>query len=106
LLGVRAVLAISYERIFLIALDVSGGFGDTILNGVLPLSMVWLGFRQFAPRLARHPCVTKGVLVILLGLFALAFAAEVKARCTEAVASPPPAEFGAECSLGRSHALG
>jgi tyrosine-specific transport protein len=35
--------AISYERIFLIALNASGGFGDTLLNGIFPITMVWIG---------------------------------------------------------------
>ena len=35
--------AISYERIFILALDASGGFGDTILNGMIPIVMVWIG---------------------------------------------------------------
>lgn len=32
-----------FERVFLIALDTSGGFGDTILNGMMPVAMVWMG---------------------------------------------------------------
>lgn len=35
--------AISYERIFLLALDTTGGFGDAILNGIMPILMVWIG---------------------------------------------------------------
>lgn len=35
--------ATQYERIFLIALDATGGFGDTILNGIIPVLMVWIG---------------------------------------------------------------
>ncbi len=37
------VSAISLEKIFLLALDVSGGFGDAILNGIMPVCMIWLG---------------------------------------------------------------
>lgn len=32
-----------FERIFLIALDTTGGFGDSILNGIMPVLMVWVG---------------------------------------------------------------
>jgi tyrosine-specific transport protein len=32
-----------FERIFIIALDTSGGFGDSILNGMMPALMVWVG---------------------------------------------------------------
>lgn len=35
--------ALWFERIFLLALDSSGGFGDTILNGMIPVLMVWIG---------------------------------------------------------------
>jgi len=35
--------AVGFERIFLLALDISGGFGDTIQNGLIPLAMVWVG---------------------------------------------------------------
>lgn len=32
-----------YERAFIVALDASGGFGDSILNGIIPCLMVWMG---------------------------------------------------------------
>ncbi len=32
-----------YDRVFLIALDLTGGFGDAILNGIIPCLMVWMG---------------------------------------------------------------
>jgi tyrosine-specific transport protein len=32
-----------FERVFLVALDISGGFGDSILNGIMPVLMVWIG---------------------------------------------------------------
>ncbi|OJU81600.1 MAG: amino acid transporter [Chlamydia sp. 32-24] len=35
--------ALFFERIFIIALDASGGYGDSLLNGILPISMVWIG---------------------------------------------------------------
>ncbi|NGX57267.1 MAG: Tyrosine-specific transport protein [Chlamydiae bacterium] len=35
--------AIYFERAFLVAMDASGGFGDTILNGIIPVMMVWVG---------------------------------------------------------------
>lgn len=37
------IAAILFERIFLLALDTSGGYGDTILNGIIPVMMVWVG---------------------------------------------------------------
>ena len=35
--------AVFYSRAFIVALDTSGGFGDAILNGVMPVLMVWIG---------------------------------------------------------------
>jgi tyrosine-specific transport protein len=35
--------AVYFERAFLVALDASGGFGDSILNGIIPVLMVWRG---------------------------------------------------------------
>jgi tyrosine-specific transport protein len=37
------VFATYFERIFLVALETTGGFGDTILNGMMPVLMVWIG---------------------------------------------------------------
>lgn len=37
------IIAIKFERIFLLALESTGGYGDTILNGLIPVSMVWIG---------------------------------------------------------------
>lgn len=41
------LFALSMERVFLLALDMSGGIGDSILNGLFPALMVWMGrYRQ------------------------------------------------------------
>jgi len=37
------IFATQFERVFLVALEVSGGFGDSILNGMIPVLMVWIG---------------------------------------------------------------
>ena len=36
-------LAILYPKALLQCLDISGGFGDTILSGLVPIGMVWVG---------------------------------------------------------------
>lgn len=36
-------LAILYPKALLQCLDMSGGFGDTILSGLIPIGMVWVG---------------------------------------------------------------
>jgi tyrosine-specific transport protein len=35
--------ATNYERVFTAALEATGGFGDSILSGMLPVAMVWIG---------------------------------------------------------------
>lgn len=37
------IFATQFERIFLVALELSGGIGDAILNGMIPVLMVWVG---------------------------------------------------------------
>lgn len=37
------ICAVYFERVFLVALEISGGFGDSILNGLIPVLMVWIG---------------------------------------------------------------
>jgi tyrosine-specific transport protein len=37
------LFAMLYPKAFLISLEISGGFGDAILSGLLPISMVWIG---------------------------------------------------------------
>lgn len=37
------LFATYFERIFLVAMETSGGFGDSILNGLIPVAMVWIG---------------------------------------------------------------
>ena len=36
-------ITMTFPNIFLIALDVTGGFGDSILNGLIPVLLVWVG---------------------------------------------------------------
>lgn len=37
------IFASYFERIFVLALETSGGYGDSILNGIMPVLMVWVG---------------------------------------------------------------
>jgi tyrosine-specific transport protein len=44
LIAIPAYLfAIYWERAFLMALELTGGIGDAILNGAIPVLMVWSG---------------------------------------------------------------
>lgn len=61
--------AIYYERAFLVALESSGGFGDSILNGIMPIIMVWIG-RYYLGMKGDHLIPGgKSVLTILLIFF-------------------------------------
>jgi len=69
--------AVYFERIFLIALDTSGGFGDSILNGIMPVLMVWVGRYIYKfPDEHRTPG-GKPLLVIVLAFFCFALILEV-----------------------------
>lgn len=37
------IFALKFERVFVVAMESSGGFGDSILNGLIPVMMVWIG---------------------------------------------------------------
>ncbi len=37
------IIATRFERVFMTAMDASGGIGDSILNGIIPVLMVWRG---------------------------------------------------------------
>lgn len=44
LIGVPTLFfAINFERIFYLALDATGGYGDSILNGIIPVLLIWVG---------------------------------------------------------------
>lgn len=62
--------AIVYPRAFLVALEVTGGYGDSILNGLIPISMIWVG--RYVKNL-KGPLRTWGGkrALVLMGLFAL-----------------------------------
>lgn len=64
------IFAAYFERIFLLALDTSGGFGDTILNGIMPVLMVWIGryYLRF-PNENRTPGGKPLLMVVLLFFF-------------------------------------
>jgi len=75
--------AIRCERIFITALDISGGFGDTILNGVIPILMLWVGAQTIANGKFRIGTALRGFLILLLCLYISAFGLEMKLRLSE-----------------------
>lgn len=63
-------IVLNFERVFLLALDVSGGLGDTILNGLLPALMLWVG-RYYQGRTSTHPVFGGRPLILLVIAYAL-----------------------------------
>lgn len=62
------IFAAYFERIFLLALDTSGGFGDSILNGLMPVLMVWIG-RYILKFPDEHRTPGGKLLLILVAVF-------------------------------------
>lgn len=81
LLGILVVVptfifAAYFERIFILALDTSGGFGDSILNGIMPVLMVWVGrYYMKLPAENRLPG-GKVLLIAVLTFFVASLALE------------------------------
>lgn len=70
------IIATQFERIFLLAMDTSGGFGDAILNGMIPVLMVWVGRYKLGYSKEYAFPGGKVVLAIIFAFFALAFGIE------------------------------
>lgn len=70
------IFAAYFERVFLLALDTSGGFGDSILNGIMPVLMVWVGrYVLKFPEEHRTPG-GKPLLIAVLAFFGFALILE------------------------------
>ena len=63
------LLALSYPRGFIGALETTGGFGDTILNGILPVLMFWIGCYKYK-KLSESYFLKNRTYLCLLVLFA------------------------------------
>lgn len=62
------IFATQFERVFLLALGKSGGFGDSILNGIIPVLMVWIG-RYRLGLVGPFKVVGGRLLLTLIGVF-------------------------------------
>jgi tyrosine-specific transport protein len=62
--------ALTMERVFLRALDMSGGIGDSLLNGLLPALMVWVG-RYRKHFISDYPPFGGKPLIVFVILYAL-----------------------------------
>jgi tyrosine-specific transport protein len=74
------LIATQFERVFMIAMDTSGGFGDALLNGMIPVLMVWVG-RYYLGYKSDSPTPGGKVLLIFVFIFFLcAFGIELADR--------------------------
>lgn len=69
-------VATQFERIFLLAIDASGGYGDTLLSGILPALFVWRGRYVFGYP-AKLSFLGKGAIVFVFAFFAFCLALEI-----------------------------
>jgi tyrosine-specific transport protein len=71
------IFAAYFERIFMIALETTGGFGDSILNGIMPALMVWIG--RYKLKFPNENRVFGGKILIIgvLAFFSLALLLEI-----------------------------
>lgn len=80
LVGVPTLFfAVYFERIFLLALDTTGGFGDSILNGIIPVMLVWIGRYKLGYSGPFKVFGGRPFLVIVLSVFCLALILEILA---------------------------
>lgn len=64
-------IAIKFNRVFLSALEISGGIGDALLSGMIPVLMVWNG-RYFHNYRGDYKVFGGKVLLIFVFIFSLA----------------------------------
>lgn len=68
---------ISFEKIFLLALDSSGGIGDAILNGLIPALMLYIG-RYHQNRVSEYRTPGgKGLIFAVIGYALFVFTIEI-----------------------------
>jgi tyrosine-specific transport protein len=70
-------IAVNFERIFLIALDLTGGYGDTILNGLIPVAMVWVGRYHLGYKSHISLPGGKPLLIVIFAFFLAALVMEI-----------------------------
>lgn len=69
--------AVSYSRAFLVAMEISGGFGDAILNGMMPVLMVWVG-RYYRGMNSEKPVFGgKALLLMVFTFYLFVFVLEI-----------------------------
>lgn len=71
------IFSTQFERAFMVAMETSGGIGDTILNGMIPVLMIWIG--RYKLGFARSFKVPGGkiLLAAVFAFFMVSFLIEV-----------------------------
>lgn len=72
-------VAIFFERAFLIAMDTSGGIGDAILNGMMPVAMVWILRSRSSTYVSYRWRGGKLLLAVVFAFYLFAFYEELRA---------------------------
>lgn len=73
------LFAIAFPRAFLVSLELTGGFGDAILSGILPISMVWVGRYHLNLKGDYRFWGGKSVLLFLLAISIIVFVIQILA---------------------------
>lgn len=71
------IIATQFERVFMIAMDTSGGFGDAVLNGMIPVLMVWVGRYRLGYKSESKTFGGKTLLILVFLFFLGAFGIEL-----------------------------
>lgn len=71
------IFATKFERAFMVALDTSGGYGDTILNGMIPVLMVWIGRYKLGYKSEFRVPGGKIMLVLVFAFFLISLLLEI-----------------------------
>jgi tyrosine-specific transport protein len=74
------IFSTQFERVFLLALDATGGYGDSILNGIIPVLMVWVGRYHLGYSQNRQIPGGKLILSFILAFFIFALILEILAH--------------------------
>lgn len=69
--------AVYFERAFMVAMDTTGGFGDTIQNGMIPVMMVWTGRYMMGFKSSFRVPGGKPLLAIVFAFFFIGLLLEV-----------------------------
>lgn len=89
------IFATQFERVFLVAMETSGGFGDSILNGLIPVLMVWIGryYMKMGTDGSYRVPGGKVLLVVIFAFFLCTLTLEVLIRTGQMSAIYQPFEL-------------